>query len=487
MKLVLVILLISVNLFSDPREFKSDVKIVGRLIVDTIPSHTATDSFLNVHNDTLVRVPFPDSLAFSDSCRASYKSDVSLLSDSSDNSHHCDSCDRALLADVSDSSIIARRVDISGVTENYHTKRSGDSLANSFVYDNDTSTIMTEKLFLNDVETACQVGGGCDSIVTIDNKEIKKVYVGDLIGTHSIIKGIGASGYLSKWVNSDSIGNSYTKDSSNLIGGNDTIATLSGATLKKQSLDSLIIYKEIHTGSVSDYNLPRYSLSSGKFVNSALYNYTNELFAAFVDLKIENGNVYSYNGSDSSYFGHTVGIQMKGAATQWKDVQFSINTGLPGAAAPTKTTVGCCFSLYAFDIGDEITLNVSEILHGFNENSDSVEFHIHAYTGGLDETDRTIAGRCYFSVTSVGETITDTQDSLSFEGTIPASTAAYTNLYIDIGSISVSNYNIDAGDMAVVKIKRIASSGTEPSSDPIFAMLGVHVEMSAIGSINEVP
>lgn len=81
MKTFVLISLLFVISLSEPRDFNSSVHISGKLLLDSIPSHTATDSFLNTYNDTIVKVPFPDSLAFSDSCRASYKSDTSGIAD----------------------------------------------------------------------------------------------------------------------------------------------------------------------------------------------------------------------------------------------------------------------------------------------------------------------------------------------------------------------------------------------------------------------
>ena len=98
-------------------------------------------------------------------------------------------------------------------------------------------------------------------------------------------------------------------------------------------------------------------------------------------------------GGDYTEFQTDGTMIAKGAATCFKDVNTSIQTGRTGASnAPTWATfVGNLF-LYSFAVNDYIQIAPFEIMHDWKQPS-PIEFHLHWATNGTDTTDRYVNGR----------------------------------------------------------------------------------------------
>jgi hypothetical protein len=198
--------------------------------------------------------------------------------------------------------------------------------------------------------------------------------------------------------------------------------------------------------------------------------------------KIVTGPTTSNTTIDST------GILLNGNATVWNDVIFAIGGGkVPAVNDPAWTSFGSFSSKYTFAIDDYIDLQDQEIPHGFDESSDSIEFHVHAYTNGTDASDRTFAGVIYFAFIYPGDSLAGNLDSLEFEETIPADTPTRTHIYINVGKVSVADYTIKSQESITMRFKRVTSSGTEPSGDPYLSMVGLHIEQNRIGSLTEEP
>ncbi len=203
---------------------------------------------------------------------------------------------------------------------------------------------------------------------------------------------------------------------------------------------------------------------------------------------IYNGNTGSTFIGDyknNNYTEVTTGgtISLHGEATVWNDIFIGISGAkVPVANAPTWTSfIGNLFE-YTFAVNDYLNLSASEILHEYNEGSD-LETHIHLVTNGLDLTDRTVKYEIEYAISNDGGVFTGTT-IISSEFIIPANTPDLTNFNIDIGSIS--GIGIKFGAMLKTRLKKITSSGTEPSNDSFILMLGVHYEINKLGSNNEI-
>ena len=73
--------------------------------------------------------------------------------------------------------------------------------------------------------------------------------------------------------------------------------------------------------------------------------------------------------------------------------------------------------------------------------------------------------------------------TVSGETTIPASTTDRSHVLTEVGTITGTN--VDMGAIIAFRFRRIASSGTEPSSDPFALQVGFHYEIDTVGSRTE--
>lgn len=183
-------------------------------------------------------------------------------------------------------------------------------------------------------------------------------------------------------------------------------------------------------------------------------------------------------------------IVLNGAATVWDDINHSFASAkVPAANAPTWATFIGNIKAYTFAINDYVDMEPMEVLHGYKEGTD-LEFHLHYVTNGLDATDRTVKFEIEYSYANMGNPTTTGVGSalpsttvVSMEQTIPADTPDKTHMYTDIDDINGTGIAI--GAIVAVRFKRIAASGTDPTSDPYCLMLGIHHEIDTLGSNTE--
>ena len=76
------------------------------------------------------------------------------------------------------------------------------------------------------------------------------------------------------------------------------------------------------------------------------------------------------------------------------------------------------------------------------------------------------------------------EQELTAEYTIPTGTGALTNLYLDLGDLTFTNYLLEA--QVKCRIKRIAATGgTEYADDVYITQVGMHLEKDTMGSRQE--
>ncbi len=177
-------------------------------------------------------------------------------------------------------------------------------------------------------------------------------------------------------------------------------------------------------------------------------------------------------------------LVFNGDATTYDDWVLALLRGrLTGASNPTLTTMVGNVEQFTFDINDEVMLN-TETTHSFKEGS-MAEMHVHWVTNGSDGTDRTVKWEVEYSIANLDATAPFTSQfpattTITAETTIPASTPDLSHIYTSFGALDLSGFNI--GAYIVMRFRRIASSGTEPSSDPFGLALGIHFEQDTTGS-----
>lgn len=154
---------------------------------------------------------------------------------------------------------------------------------------------------------------------------------------------------------------------------------------------------------------------------------------------------------------------------------------VPASNAPTWATYSANLNSYTFGLNDFSDLNAVELNHGYKEETD-IEAHVHIITNGSDVDDRTVKFTLYFDWGNATAEM-DGELSLTGEITIPASTPTKTHYYVELGTTTGTGKLL--GSLFKSRVKRIASTGTEPSSDPFVEMVGVHIQKNTIGSRQE--
>ena len=194
-------------------------------------------------------------------------------------------------------------------------------------------------------------------------------------------------------------------------------------------------------------------------------------------------------GSSSNFSKFETGgtLEFNGDATVFEDIVISLDSAkVPAANAPTWS--GFISNLNAFTYGiNDFQEFTSEIAHSYKEAS-IIEFHIHGATNGQEGSDKTIKFEIEYELVDnnisgvFGDAYTGTT-IINGEITIPLGTADKTAWAIDVGDDTTGNF-LQAASIKG-RIRRIASSGAEPASDPFVLQVGIHIEQDTVGSRTE--
>ena len=156
---------------------------------------------------------------------------------------------------------------------------------------------------------------------------------------------------------------------------------------------------------------------------------------------------------------------------------------VPAANNPTWSSFQGNLNAYAFGIDDYLEIT-SETFHKYKEGTDLVP-HIHWVTNGLDGADRTVKWEIEYSIANMDSTdgVGDAFPSTTVTSTelvIPANTPDLTHMITSLTAITGTSLKI--GAYVKARIRRIASTGTEPTADPFGLAMGVHYQVDTIGS-----
>lgn len=192
----------------------------------------------------------------------------------------------------------------------------------------------------------------------------------------------------------------------------------------------------------------------------------------FSGLEIGNIDGGNYLEIESDGTPHLIGD-----ATVYEDIRFSISVAkIPPANAPTWTTFTANTSLYTFALNDYCWLTTEEPMHSRKSES-NIETHLHIYTNGVDVNDRTLKFELYYVWTE--ENGVASESLISNEWTIPANTPDKTLLKFSFGTLNGTGKTLNT--QIIPTLKRVASSGTEPTSDPFVSMVGGHAQIDTPG------
>jgi hypothetical protein len=204
-------------------------------------------------------------------------------------------------------------------------------------------------------------------------------------------------------------------------------------------------------------------------------------------MRIDSAGLIQFGdpGTNYSAFEADGTLKFIGNATVWNDVYFPMTVGkVGGANQPSWDAFQGNTYEYTFAINDYIHLPTEEIPHSYKEGSD-IGLHAHIVLDGSDAGDTVINLEIEYTIGDVGEAMSGATVVTSGDYTIPGGTADRTHLYVDIGTITGTNYL--SRSALKIRFRRIAlvGGGDAPSNDPFVLMVGAHVEEDTVGSRQE--
>lgn len=187
----------------------------------------------------------------------------------------------------------------------------------------------------------------------------------------------------------------------------------------------------------------------------------------WVDLPLDLGNFYVEKDGT---------LLFKNDGTVWKDIMFPMAPPkTTGAGNPTLVTWNGNMRGYAFALNDAHDFDPQEIEHDAKISS-TATWHIH-FVSRDNETVRTVKYQLEYAIEPASGAI-PAPTTISAEFTIAASTAANTPQRGNIGTFTIPGI----AKLSYVRLTRIASSGTEPTTDPVVSGVHFHYELDTVGS-----
>ena len=160
------------------------------------------------------------------------------------------------------------------------------------------------------------------------------------------------------------------------------------------------------------------------------------------------------------------------------DVNFPIIIRTTGANIPTLTTLNGNLTMPQWAVNDYNMCESNELVHGWKEGS-QVNVHLHMTTNGTDVTDRYVKFEIEYGYADIGgvwvfPTVVTTADIL-----IPANTPTKTHQVVSLFQFTPT---AKIGSHMIFRLKRVAASGTAPTSSPWIPMLQAHIICDTKGS-----
>ncbi|KKN70109.1 hypothetical protein LCGC14_0434340 [marine sediment metagenome] len=177
-------------------------------------------------------------------------------------------------------------------------------------------------------------------------------------------------------------------------------------------------------------------------------------------------------------------IEFNGAATVFNDIVVPLSSAkVPAVNAPSWDSFIGNLNAYTYAVNDFQEFS-TELMHSYKDAA-TIEFHVHGAVNGVDVDDRTVKFEIEY-------TIADLPAESGFGDVYPATTTITAELTISASTTDLTAFSVDMGDDtsgsfvqgAIIKgrIRRIASTGSEPSADPFLTEIGIHIESDTIGT-----
>jgi hypothetical protein len=162
----------------------------------------------------------------------------------------------------------------------------------------------------------------------------------------------------------------------------------------------------------------------------------------------------------------------------WVDVDFPILIRTTGPGIPTLSAINGNLTMPQWQVNDANMCESQEFIHGWKEGT-AVFWHIHLTTNGLDATDRYVRFELEYGYVDVMGVWVFPAVYTSPDILIPANTPTKTMMIVPITSFTPP---IKIGGHAIARLKRVASVGAAPTSNPWIPMLQMHIQLDTLGS-----
>lgn len=168
----------------------------------------------------------------------------------------------------------------------------------------------------------------------------------------------------------------------------------------------------------------------------------------------------------------------------WEDIQFHMSTGaLRGANQPSWSVFTTNTYAYQFAVDDIIDLEAQELNHKWKVGGTG-HFHVHLVLDAASAGATRYAKFEVYVAYPDGTTGVYGETTLTAELTIPASSSAKKEFFLDMGDVTFTDRALDTE--VVVSFKRIAATTGTDYADEIFALqCGCHIEQNTLGSRQE--
>lgn len=173
-------------------------------------------------------------------------------------------------------------------------------------------------------------------------------------------------------------------------------------------------------------------------------------------------------------------------AMVWNDWNFSSSAArVPVVGGPDFNTFVGNTEQPQFKINDALQFGAQEMLHDWAEGT-PLHIHCHWATGGTnDATPRGVKWEAEITVANTdfnGVALYQFPSTtvISAESTIPALAPDRSSFGTSIGIMTMANLKI--GSQMVIRLRRIAASGTAPVDNPFLLSFGIHYQKDTLGS-----
>jgi hypothetical protein len=163
----------------------------------------------------------------------------------------------------------------------------------------------------------------------------------------------------------------------------------------------------------------------------------------------------------------------------WVDLDFPIIVRTTGAGIPSLQTLQGNLTAPQWQVNDFNMCEGQELPHCWKEGT-TLYFHIHLITNGSDVNNRYVAFEVEYAFADLDGVLSAAQTIPSGDLLIPAATTTKTHKLLGVGTLALSTQKI--GCHIYTRLKRVAASGTAPTSNPWVTMLQAHIEVDTLGS-----